>query len=78
MTFEEMVHKAGWDDNGGWQEDYVKEMCLTKKFVKDIIENHLIGYQEEATTKWSSEEEASQALRKVVLLSSILKELGLE
>ena len=78
MTFEEMVHKAGWDDNGGWQEDYVKEMCLTKKFVKDIIDNHLIGYQEEATTKWSSDSEIVAANNKYIAILGLQQELGLE
>ena len=59
-------------------DDDIKEHCLDKQKVKDIIENHLIGYQEEATTKWSSEEEQRIAIGKHNVLEDLKKELGLE
>ena len=46
-----------------------------KEKVKEIIENKMIELQEEATTKWSSNEERKQASKTLYEIEKMIKEL---
>ena len=55
----------------------VREHCLNKSKIKELIENLLIEYQEEATSKWSSEGEKLMSSAQIDTLNRLFKELDL-
>jgi hypothetical protein len=48
---------------------------MDKKQILDLLENLLLEYQEEATTKWSSYGERLEANIKYEVVSRIIKEI---
>jgi len=57
--------------------DLKNKHCIDREQVKEKFENALINYQEEATTKWSNEQEHNQALIEYRAIKKLKKELGL-
>ena len=55
---------------------YMIDKHLKTTDIKEYIENLLIGYQEEASTKWSSEEERNVAYCKYETLNKIFEILN--
>jgi len=49
---------------------------MNKEQILEILENLLIEYQEEATTKWSSYEERLEANIKHEVVNRIIKEIN--
>ena len=60
-----------------YMQNIIQKHCLDKQKVREVFEKEFCGWQEEATTKWSSVEERKEAAAILGVLQSIYKELGI-